>query len=122
MAGITVTASLQALLSITDNLGSGYGGKPVADGSPQNANAPPPTSQLLAIGNNTITVPAGYTVNGVWVRSSPSSTNAKTFKGITGDTGFTQVNPIVPVFVPVASGASFVISSPAAEMVEIFYV
>jgi hypothetical protein len=86
---------------------------------PQNNNAPPPFAQVLAAGNNTVNVPAGFTVNGALVLPPASSTNTKIYKGVAGDTGFTGT--FQPVMVPVAAAGSFVINSVGGETVQIVY-
>jgi hypothetical protein len=43
--------------------------------------------QALASGANTITVPTGFTVNGVTIIPGSSNTTSITFKAVTGDVG-----------------------------------
>lgn len=123
MSNTTLTVQMAAAINLYDNLGAGYGGKPFTDGTAMNANAPPPNAaQLLANTNNQIMVPgAPFTVNFAWIRSPPGSTNLKTVKGISGDTGMTQSAGTTPMCLPVTAGTPFYIYSPAAETVEIVY-
>jgi hypothetical protein len=71
-------------------------------------NAAQEGSAQLSAGNNTILVPSGFTVQGVWVFAPTGSTNVKTFKGIAGDTGLSSTWGGV---FGVTAGGSFVIQS-----------
>ena len=84
-----------------------------------NANAPPPTSVSLSAGNNTVTVPSGFTVNVVKVFPPSGSSNTKTYKGVTGDTGFVGTSQVVTL--PVTAGGTFVINSTGGEVVDLVY-
>lgn len=85
-----------------------------------NINAPPPTLQQLSAGNNTVTVPTGFTVNGCMVIPPSGSSNSKTYRGIAGDTGFTGTSQ--QVLVPLTSMANFVINSTGSETVQLVWV
>ena len=81
-----------------------------------NANAPgavPAPVVSLSSGENAIAVPSGA----AYVAISPSllSTNTKTAKGATGDTGFNFTNQMLVL--PVAGLSSFYINSTAAETI-----
>jgi hypothetical protein len=84
----------------------------------QTPNCPPPGASQLQIGNNTILVPSGFTIQGVWVFAPVGSTNIKIFKGVTGDTGFTSLWGAI---LGVASGGQFVINSAAIEVVSLIW-
>lgn len=84
-----------------------------------NTNCPPPTFAALSAGNNTVTVPSGFTVNQATIFPPPASTNTKVYKGVSGDTGFTGTFQAVQV--PVAAGGTFVINSVGSETVQIVY-
>src|SRR5580700_184359 len=82
-----------------------------------NTNAPGmPLEQIALIaGNNTINLPAGTQYV---VMSPPStSTNAKTLKGVAGDTGF-PLSANLAAIIPVANGTtSIIVGSAGAETV-----
>ena len=69
----------------------GPGGGPyledTAQTTPDNTNAPPPQAYTLQAGFNALVIPSGYTVSRVQLMPPSGSTNAKTVKGVTGDTG-----------------------------------
>jgi hypothetical protein len=105
--------------------GIGSGGGPfVADTqqtTPTNPNAPAPAAAQLAVGTNTILVPSGFTVARAMLLPPAGSTNAKTLKGVTGDTGFTGWYG-GSMTIPVIAGGTFVIvSTNAGEEVVIAY-
>lgn len=114
----TVNFSAQAIVSGGALLANSPFGVALA----ANANAAPPAFATLLAGNNTIVAPSvasGFTVTGfAIIPVTPGSTNAKTLKGITGDTG-------VPFTVFVAAGAvagsNFVVLSTAPESVQIIW-
>lgn len=71
-----------------------YSGDEATDGtglssSNTNSNAPGAGAfrQALASGFNTITLPTGFTINGVDVIPPAGNTTSMTLKGVTGDTG-----------------------------------
>lgn len=110
---MAILATYQATLQLIGS-GLGSGGTPfIADSqqsTPSNPNAPPPSSAVLAAGVNTITVPAGFTVARAMLLPPQGSVNAKTLKGVTGDTGFPGWTG-GSMTIPVTAGGSFVILS-----------
>jgi hypothetical protein len=77
----TVTTTITSTV-----VGDGFGGiGPLYNSSVVNATGLPPSSVTLAAGFNSIPVPA--TALGVLIVPPAGSTNGKTLKGITGDTG-----------------------------------
>lgn len=79
----------------------------------------------LTAGNNPQQAPndASAPVKAAIVIPSAGSTNAKTLKGINGDTGFGHAAwTSLPVVVPVINGDTWVISSTGNETVDIYYV
>ena len=77
---------------------------------PTNTNAPPPTSLVTTGAFQTVAVPSGYTVSRAQIMAPAGSTNAKTLKGITGDTGLPGWTG-GSVTIPVVAGSSFGITS-----------
>lgn len=114
-----MSKTVNPLIAITV-FGDGLGptGQPFAVWSQTNTNAPEPGGASLVGGNNTIQVPAGRTVTGVLIIPAPATANAKTLKGVNGDTGLggaawtTQA-----VIAPVVAGGTFVIVSAGNEEV-----
>ncbi len=96
------------------------GAGPFAAQQTTNTNAPPPGAAALQAGANTITVPAGFTVNSAKLYPPPSSANNKTIKGISGDTGLSNWTSDW-VKVPVSGMASFVINSAGSEEIKIVW-
>lgn len=73
----------------------------------------------LTTGANTLTPPTGATI--VCIVPPVTSTNAKTIKGITGDTGFTM-GPAVPFWSGLpAAPVAFVVTSAGSEAVDVYW-
>jgi hypothetical protein len=108
VATITVTVS-----------GDGFTG-PVFSNSYTNTGGTAPGSVTLAAGFNTVSVPA--TATAVLIVPPPTSTNVKTLKGITGDTGV-LLGVATPTFLSftAAQFASFGITSVAAETLTLIW-
>jgi hypothetical protein len=85
--------------------------------SPQNiaanANAAPPSYVSLASGTNTIAVPSIGTPAAVLIIPPPSSAVSKTYRGASGDTGFTGTNQWVVV--PVTGMSNIYINAASTE-------
>lgn len=81
--------------------GDGFSGSPLYDQQFQNVSGTPPGSFTLAAGFNSIPVPA--TALGVLIVPPPTSTNGKTLKGITGDTG-TAMGIATPFYLSFTAG------------------
>jgi hypothetical protein len=78
-----------------------------------------PTNVALVSGNNTITLPTGTQV--VLIVPPAGSANAKTLKGVNGDTGI-ALNPALPTLLTVASSVtSIVINATSGETIQIAY-
>jgi hypothetical protein len=87
-----------------------------------NVAAPPPGTVTLSNGFTAITVPSGFTINGVMIVPPSGSTVTKTLKGITGDTG---VGPSTwtsgVAMLPVSSSSVFGIAANAAEVCQLVW-
>lgn len=79
-----------------------------------NNNAPEEGSVDPPAGDVQVLVPAGVTVNGVWIKPPPNSTNAKTIRNQVGDS---QSPPFTnqPVMYPCTAGGSFWLHSAGQE-------
>jgi hypothetical protein len=115
---ITVT-DINNITVAGDTLGQG-GGPYTTITQPTNNNAPPPDFRQLAIGVNTILVPAGYQVACCTCQTPGNSTNSKTAMGAIGDTGFPSWTSASPKF-PVVAGGNFVIVSSQVETLKLIW-
>jgi len=87
--------------------------------SPDNTNAPPPGAATLQGGaNNVILIPNGFTVTSAYLRPPVTSTNSKTVKGVSSDTGLPGWTN-QPIVVPVTANGQIVIFSTSLETIEI---
>jgi len=110
----SVTSTIAYSLS-----GDGFSG-PIFNLATVNGTGIAPGSITLAAGANTVTVPA--TAVGVTIVPPAGSANAKTLKGIAGDTGI-LLNPAVPTSLAftAAGVATFVINSAGTETVALLW-
>jgi hypothetical protein len=102
--------------------GDGVSNSFVPPGSPMQNTAAPSggtTPLVLAAGNNVVTLPAG--AKGVVISPPITSTNAKTIKGVAGDTGIGILagSPIMLTFV--AGTTVFSINSTGIETVNLHW-
>ncbi len=111
---------LDVVISLVATLtGTGFVLPPTSGSTPDNPNAPAPGAADLVAGNVTIQVPpSSFTVQGCLIIPPPGSTNAKTLKGASGDTGFGGgAWTAAPAMVPCVAGGTFVIVSAGSEQV-----
>lgn len=114
----TVTTTLAVTVT-----GDGFGpsaNTPLYSASMQNATGGPPGQQALAMGNNTIAVPA--TAAGVVIVPPAGSAVALTLKGVNGDTGI-ALDPANPTHLRLTPGAvaSFVLNAGGAVAVALLW-
>ena len=113
MTTVGINATYQGTTTLIGT-GIGPGAAPLLQDSqqttPTNTNAPPPTSLVTTGAFQTVAVPSGYTVSRAQIMAPAGSTNAKTLKGITGDTGLPGWTG-GSVTIPVVAGSSFGITS-----------
>ena len=118
---MAISATYSATVTLLGNT-LGSGGQPLMQDSqqttPTNTNAPPPSSAQLVAGSITILVPTGYTVSRCTMLPPSASANAKTVKGISGDTGLSGWTT-GSITVPVVAGGSFVVVSAGTETLQI---
>jgi hypothetical protein len=92
-----------------------------SSGTMGNGNSPGKHDQIaLSSGANTLTPPA----NAVFAVLVPpaNSTITKTFKGVTGDTGY-QFNVGMPALIPLASApGTFVITASGSEQLDVYWI
>lgn len=86
-----------------------------------NAAAAAPDAQTLAVGNNTITVPTGVTVQGVTIVPPTQSAVSKTLKGVAGDTGIALATSVPTSLALAASVTSFVVTASSGEVVQLVW-
>jgi hypothetical protein len=112
----TVTTTVAVTLS-----GDGFAGAPFYTVATVNTGGAPPGSFGLAVGFNTIPVPAAAL--GVTIVPPPGSVNSKILKGVTGDTGFplAQSGSTVLPFNAAGAVASIGITSAAIETIELIW-
>lgn len=112
----TTTTNIQFQLS-----GDGFvASQNLFTSSVANSSGTVPTSVALTTGANTITVPAAAV--GIMIVPPPASSNAKTLKGVSGDTGI-ALAPAGVVSLPFTAGAvsSIVINSAGSETIAVFW-
>lgn len=112
----TATTSVSYALS-----GDGFNGSPPLFAETfQNTSGTPPGSANLVAGFNSIPVPA--TALGVTIVPPPGSTNGKTLKGVTGDTGV-PIDPANPTMLKFTAGqiANLGITSVGTETVTLLW-
>jgi hypothetical protein len=85
-----------------------------------NVAAAPPGTVTLANGFTAITVPSGFTINGVMIVPPSGSVVTKTLKGVTGDTGIV-LQTSAPSMIPVQSSSSIGITANAAEVCQLVW-
>ncbi len=108
-------------LSVTVT-GPGFSDTYVPPQLPLTNTTPPgnvPTNLALSTGNNTVTIPAG--TNRIMLVDPPGSTNAKTLKGVAGDSGIALRPGDVHVFGVTSSQASFVVNAAAPETIAVAF-
>ena len=99
----TVVANLNINLSGDGEVGNYVGANPA------NTNAPDSVAIPLGAGNNTVSFPSGFTYTSLALLALPTSANAKTVKGIAGDSGLSGwTNGLVVI--PATPGGSCVIA------------
>lgn len=115
MAKTIVTTVAQTLS------GDGFGSSsPLYNSQQTNTAGVVPGSATLAVGNNTITVPAAAL--GVVIVRDASALTPITLKGIAGDTGIACA-PGQPISLPFVAGAvaSFIINASAIETIGLLW-
>lgn len=86
-----------------------------------NTNAAPPSSLTTASGDNTVTVPTAFTVQGVTLTPPLLSSVQKKLKGAAGDTGI-LIAMAFPSSLALASGvASFIVNANGVETLSLVW-